>query len=129
MYEVLRGTEQMCIDMIAEPDIAKYILGKLQDFHYKHMKKILEQGNGKIDITQITDDFGSQIGLMFSSEMIDEYLREYYDKNIALARSYNSIVFHHDDGAMTEMIPWLLDRGIQVLNPLQCICQSGILKN
>lgn len=119
MYEMIRGTEQMLIDFIAEPDLARYILDKLQEFHYAHMKKILEAGNGRIDITQVTDDLGSQYNLMFSPDMIDTYLREYYEKNIALVKQYGSHVFHHDDGAMTSALPWLTKRGIEILNPLQ----------
>ena len=36
-----------------------------------------------------------------------------------MIQSYGAKVFHHDDGAMTDLIPWLLDKGMDILNPLQ----------
>lgn len=118
-YQIIRGTEQMLIDLIENPKLAKYILHRLQEFSYAHMEKILDYGDGKITVTQITDDFGTQQGLVISPVMIEEYLGDYYKKNIKLAKSYNAHVFHHDDGAIASLIPWLLDKGIEILNPLQ----------
>lgn len=118
-YEMIRGTEQMLVDLIAEPELARYILYRLQEFSHEHTRRILEAGQGRITISQVTDDFGSQNGLLFSETMIDSYLREYYDQNIALVKRYGAKVFHHDDGAMTSLLPWLMERGIEILNPLQ----------
>ena len=75
--------------------------------------------DGAIDWSQCTDDFGSQSGLLMRESMIERYLGKYYRKNIAMIQSYGAKVFHHDDGAMTELIPWLLNKGIDILNPLQ----------
>jgi uroporphyrinogen decarboxylase len=118
-YEVIRGVEAMCMDFAADPEIADYIIFRIQEFLYEHVKKILEAADGKVDITQVTDDFGCQSGLMFSAEMIDRYFGKYYDTNIALVRSYGAKVFHHDDGAIMDIIPWLMKKGIDILNPLQ----------
>jgi len=118
-YEMIRGTENMLMDMIAEPEIAEYILMRLQEFAHEHTRRILEAGDGKIMISQVTDDMGSQNGLLCSPAMFDGYLRKYYDDNIAMVKSFGAKVFHHDDGAMTAMLPWLMDRGIELLNPIQ----------
>jgi uroporphyrinogen decarboxylase len=118
-YEMIRGTEQMLIDLIAFPEIAEYIFAKLQNFAYNQTKRILEAGEGKIHLSQVTDDFGTQNSLISSPGMLDRYLGKYYDKNIALVQSFGAKVFHHDDGAMTPMLPWLANKGIDVLNPLQ----------
>ena len=118
-YEIIRGTENMCMDMVAEPELCAFIFERIQDFACAHARKILEAADGMIDITQVTDDFGTQSGLMFSPEMTERYLGAYYRKNIAMAKSFGAHVFHHDDGAMVAMLPWLAGLGIEVLNPLQ----------
>ncbi len=119
MYEMLRGTENMLVDFALEPELAKYILGEIQSFSYDHMKKTLEYGDGRIDLAQVTDDFGSQNNLLISLSMIDEYLGDIYEENIKLVKSYDAKVFHHDDGAMIPALDWLVNKGIDVLNPLQ----------
>ncbi|GHU70338.1 uroporphyrinogen decarboxylase [Clostridia bacterium] len=118
-YEILRGTEQMLIDFAAEPELAEYILQKMQDCSGEYSRRILEAGGGLIDITQVTDDFGTQSGLIMSPAMIDGYLGNHFDTNIKMARAYGAHVFHHDDGAITSMIPWIVKKGCEVLNPLQ----------
>lgn len=79
----------------------------------------MEAGDGKIDICQVTDDFGTQSSLSMSQELIEDYLGDYYTKNIALVKSYGAHLFHHDDGAMMSLIPWPDQKGIQLLNPIQ----------
>ena len=118
-YELLRGTERMFLDFIENPALAKYIIGKISEFCFEHSKKILELGDGRITVTQMTDDLGAQKGLLMSEAMIDDFLREYYDKYIAMIKSFGSMVFHHNDGDMCKVMPWLIDRGIEILNPLQ----------
>lgn len=118
-YSEIRGVEQMLTDLLAEPEIARYIIGRLQEFLHEHTRRILEAGDGKIDICQVTDDFGSQSSLLMSPGMIQEFFGDDYTKNINMIKSYGAAVFHHDDGAMSDLVPWLTDKGIQLLNPLQ----------
>ncbi|MCL2422016.1 MAG: hypothetical protein FWD03_09175 [Defluviitaleaceae bacterium] len=118
-YEIVRGTEQMFLDFAADEELAKYVLFKLNEFASAHVHKMLEAADGLIDITQVTDDFGSQHGLLMSTEMIDRYLGKYYDDNVAVAKSFGAKVFHHDDGAIQSLVPWIIGKGCEILNPLQ----------
>ena len=118
-YDILRGIENMLFDLAGNPELAHYILKKLQAFSYEHTKKILEAADGRVDVSQVTDDFGSQSGLLVGLPMLKNYLSAYYAQNIALVKSFGAAVFHHDDGAMTEAMPWLNGMGIDILNPLQ----------
>lgn len=118
-YDMLRGTENMLYDLAANDELADYILYKLSEFSFAHVEKIWDAAGGRVDITQVTDDLGSQNDLLMSPEMIKNYMQPYYKKHINAAKNRGIKVFHHDDGAMTRMIPWLVDLGIDVLNPLQ----------
>jgi len=118
-YSVIRGIEQMLVDFAGDPEIAEYILFKLNEFASAHTRKILEAGDGLIDISQVTDDFGSQRGLLMSQSMIERYFGKYYDENIAMIKEFGAHVFHHDDGAVMELVPWIADKGCEILNPLQ----------
>ncbi|MDR2569525.1 MAG: hypothetical protein LBD23_04400 [Oscillospiraceae bacterium] len=118
-YSVIRGIEQMLLDFAGEPEIAEYILFKLNEFAHAHTKKILEAADGYIDISQVTDDFGSQRGLLMSEAMIERYFGKYYDENVAMVKEFGAHVFHHDDGAVMELVPWIIGKGCEILNPLQ----------
>jgi uroporphyrinogen decarboxylase len=119
-YDQIRGTEQMFLDFALNPTIADYILEKIQDFAIAHTKKILDICDGRADVSQVTDDLGSQHSLLMSEDMLRRFVHKHYENNIKTIKSYGVTVFHHSDGAMTEALPWLVDDlGIEVLNPLQ----------
>ena len=118
-YETIRGTEEMLLDFAGNKEMAEYVLFKMNEFASAHTKKILEAADGLIDITQVTDDFGCQHGLLMSEAMIESYLGKYYHANVKMAKEYGAKVFHHDDGAVMELVPWIIDKGLEVLNPLQ----------
>ena len=118
-YDTLRGTEQMLLDFAADAELTEYILYKCNEFASAHTRRILEEADGLCDMTQVTDDFGSQHGLLISEAMIERYLGKYYESNIAMAKGFGVKVFHHDDGAIAKIIPWLVDKGCDILNPLQ----------
>ena len=118
-YTVIRGIEQMLLDFAGDEEMAEYVLFKINEFTRAHVNKMLEAADGLVDITQVTDDLGTQSGLTISEAMIERYLGKYYDENIALERSFGSKVFHHNDGAIMDLLPWLTKKGIQVLNPVQ----------
>ena len=118
-YSLLRGIEQMLVDFAADEEVASYIIYKINEFCSAHVRRMLEAADGLADLTQITDDFGTQQSLIMSGAMIERYTGKYYESNIAMARSFDVKVFHHDDGAIMELVPWLINKGIHVLNPLQ----------
>ena len=118
-YEGIRGTEQMLLDFAGDSELAEYVLYKINKFASAHAKKILDAGEGLIDIAQVTDDLGDQKGLRMSPEMIERYLGHYYVSNTAMIKGYGARVFHHDDGAIAGLIPWIAEKGCQILNPLQ----------
>ena len=118
-YSMIRGVEQMLMDFAADPKLAEYILFKINEFAAGHSRKLLEAADGLIDITHVTDDLGSQTGLLFSTEMIERYLGRYYEAGTAMAREFGAKVFHHDDGAIQELVPWLVEKGCEILNPIQ----------
>lgn len=70
----------------------------------------------------MTDDFGSQHGLLISPTIFETFYRAPIQCAIDLAKSYGILVFHHDDGDMRPLLPTLVDMGIEVLNPIQWRC-------
>jgi len=118
-YEMVRGTEQMLMDMAADEEMASYVIYKINEFAGKHAQRILEEADGLVDITQVTDDLGTQNHLMMSPQMIEHYLGKYYNENVARGKSYGANIFHHNDGAIFDVIPWVIEKGCQILNPLQ----------
>jgi uroporphyrinogen decarboxylase len=119
----LRGLQQAFEDLPLNPDIADAILGHLFDFHYEQMRRIFEAGRGRIDLTWVAEDLGSQTGPLMSPATYRRFLLPNQIKMAELARSYGVHVMYHSDGAVRPFLPDLIDRvGIEVLNPIQWRC-------
>lgn len=121
-HNKLRGLELSLMDPILRPEFTHYLIQRIADFFTEYHRRCYEAGRGFIDITQVTDDFGSQQGLLISPHMFDEFYRAPIQRAIDLAKSYGIIVFHHDDGDVRQLLPALVEMGIEVLNPIQWRC-------
>lgn len=121
-YMLLRGQEQGYMDLLVNPDIVQYCLGKLFDLAYQDMRRIFETVPGVVDISYVAEDLGGQSGLLYSMAHIRAYLLPGMKRMMDLVRQHGSHVFVHSDGAVREVIPDLIEIGMEVLNPIQWVC-------
>lgn len=121
-HNLLRGLEQSLIDTVADPEFTHYLIGRVSDFFQEYHRRCFEAAGDRIDTTQVTDDFGSQHGLLISPKVFREFYKKPMQKAIDLAKNYDIKVFHHDDGDMRDLLPELVEMGIDILNPIQYKC-------
>ena len=121
-YKMLRGEEQAFVDLVENPEIVHYALDKLFELAYQNTLRIFETIPGKVVITYVAEDLGGQDRLMYSPAQIREFLLPRMKRMIELTKQNGSYVFHHSDGAVREILPELIEAGIEVLNPIQWRC-------
>jgi uroporphyrinogen decarboxylase len=120
LYGYLRGLEASMEDLALRPEMADAVLGHISDFYVEHHRRIFEAGRGRIDLTYVAEDLGSQTGPLMSLAMYRRFLLSNQIKMADLARSFGVHVMYHTDGAARAFLPDLIDRvGIEILNPIQ----------
>lgn len=122
LYKVLRGEEQAFMDLVENPEIVHYCLDKLFELAYQNTLRIFETIPGQVMVTYIAEDVGGQEALMYSPAHIREFLLPHMRRMIELTKQHGSFVFHHTDGAVRDILPDLIDIGIEILNPVQWRC-------
>jgi len=123
LYGYLRGLQRGFEDLALRPDVADAILGHIFDFYVEHHRRIFEAGAGRIDLTWVAEDLGSQTGPLMSLQTYRRFLLPGQIKMADLARSYGVHVMYHSDGAARTFLPDLIDKvGIEILNPIQWRC-------
>jgi len=122
--EQLRGTEQAFIDLYDNPEIVHYCLGKLYDLCYEKTQRLYEAIPGRVLVSWVAEDMGTQESLLYSPQHIRQYFLPPMKRMIGLVHEAGAFVFHHSDGAVRPIIPDMIQLGIDVLNPIQWRCQG-----
>jgi len=121
-YCHLRGQEQAYMDLAMNPDMVHYCLDKLFNLAYQQTARIFEQIPGQVTFSYVAEDLGSQESLLFSPEHIREFFLPRMKRMMDLVHDAGAYVFTHSDGAIRDIIPELLEIGMDVLNPVQWRC-------
>lgn len=124
LYCRLRGMEQALEDLVANPEIADAVLDRIWRFDYGMIRRILEECRGMVDLVYVAEDLGTQNSLLMSPRAFRRFLKPRMTKLIELVHSHGVRVFHHDDGAIRNLIPDLIETGIDLLNPIQWRCRG-----
>jgi uroporphyrinogen decarboxylase len=119
IYKDMRGHEQALLDMRENPEIAHYCLDQIAEVFYQGTVRAFEALPGQITITYVDEDLGGQRHLMYSPAHIREYLFPAMRRMIALGHQAGAYIRHHDDGAISRILPEVIALGIDYLNPLQ----------
>ena len=115
------GMETALVKMLTEPDVYHAVNDKIVDF-YLHANEIFyESTKGKLHAVLIGNDLGSQTGLMLSPVLIREFVLPGTRKFVEQAKSYGLKVIHHSCGAIHDIIPDLIEVGVDVIHPIQAL--------
>lgn len=117
-----RGMEQTMLDIYDNPALMEAIIEKIFEFKHEYNLRMLEAAGGRMDILFVSDDMGSQNGLIVSKETLKRFVFPCFKKFALLAHKYNALLMLHSDGAIHDIIPDLIDLGVDIINPVQPGC-------
>lgn len=124
LYCRLRGMERALEDLVVNPTIADAILERIGRFDYGIIRRILEECRGLVDLVYVAEDLGTQNSLLMSPRTFRRFLKPRMTKLIEMIHGYGVRVFHHDDGAIRNVIADLIEAGVDLLNPIQWRCRG-----
>jgi uroporphyrinogen decarboxylase len=127
-YNILRGYELSLEDLMLRPEFAHNFLKKIHDIFIKKHKRAYSVMKGVADLSQVTDDYGEQNGLLISAKMFNEFFQPLLQRSMDLTKKHGFSVFHHDDGDIRSIIPTLINMGMDILNPIQWRCGDWDLR-
>ena len=115
----LRGFEQFMTDLVLDPVFAEGFLEKILEHQLSGYQRILEAIGSYIDGVWITDDLATQDSLIVSPDLYRRLIKPYQRRLVEFIQQRNVAVVFHSCGAVTPLIPDLIDIGVQILHPVQ----------
>ena len=119
----LRGFENLLMDFYIHPELADKILDITFRYHLEVAKNMARHG---VDMIWLGDDFGSQTGLLLDAETWRVFFKPRYAQicNEAKRIHKDIKIAFHSDGCVYDIIPDLIEAGVDVLNPIQTECMD-----
>lgn len=116
------GFEDFYYNLAAEPEMVHYWAEKITDAYCVILDKILDRIGKYLDIAMFGgDDLGTQIAAQISIDMYREMIKPYHKKIYQFVTNKNPKVkvALHSCGAIKDLLPDLIDAGVQIINPVQ----------
>jgi uroporphyrinogen decarboxylase len=116
--EALRGYEQLMADFLMDPELAEAVLDIPFNYHRQTAARLASMG---VDMIWLGDDIGMQTGMLINPTTWRKFLKPRLAAVIAgiKAANPNCYVAYHTDGKVWDVLPELVEIGVQVLNPIQ----------
>jgi len=116
----LRGFEELLVDMKLRPSFVEELAERLLEWQVASWEEALARVGRRIHLVALADDLGHNKGLLFSPEL---FRRIYKPRLIQLTASIRTKteakIWFHSCGAISEVIPDLIEVGVEVLDPVQ----------
>ena len=111
----LRGFEEVMVDFAEEPPELQMLIDVVLNHNLRELDEMLKKPLP--EIVGFGDDLGMQTSLPISPETWRKYLKPCFAKIYGPVRQRGSYVHMHTDGHINEIIPDLVDCGVNVVNP------------
>jgi len=116
----LRGYEPFMMDLIDNKEIAHALLAMLTDAYIRRCDVYLNLMAPFIHVVLVNDDLGTQAGPMMSVDLYREMIWPYQKRLFGFIKEKaDMFLLFHSCGAVRPFIPWLLEAGVDALNPVQ----------
>ena len=101
------------MDLIYQPPGLLRFIEKMHDFYCRLMTKWAQTD---VDCLSFMDDWGSQQNLLISPSLWRQMFKPMYRDYIDIAHKYGKKVYMHSDGNILEILPDLIDMGLDAIN-------------
>lgn len=118
--EYLCRFDQFLVDLAEDRRKAEALLDKLLEMHLENLEKILDAVEGYVQIIQMGDDLGSQLATLISPKVFREIFKPRQKVIFERVRRRKGIhLFLHSCGSIVDILPDLIETGVEILNPVQ----------
>ena len=118
----LRSMEQFLMDMLLDKPFAKGLLARVEEMVLSLTEALLSAVGPYVQMVETQDDLGTQRAPLISPALYEELIQPCHARLSALIKKKTdgkAKVFLHSDGSIFDLLPQVIQAGIEVLNPLQ----------
>ena len=118
----LRGTENFLVDMALNPEFARTLLEKVTSVIEGLLDLAMRAGGHYFDMIELPgDDYAGNTRTLLSPHMFRTFLKPSLARLVKTIKEHNPDIYImlHSDGAITDLLPDILELGVDVIHPLE----------
>jgi len=115
----LIGQEEFMVWMHTKPEVIRAIIDHVVGYEVAATRRFLQAAGGILDIAYFGNDFGTQRGLLISPKMWHDFIRKPLKRYFDASHDHGCKVMKHSCGAVRDIIPFLIEDGVDILDPIQ----------
>jgi uroporphyrinogen decarboxylase len=120
----LFGMEEYFVKMHTNPAVVRAVTDRVCGFYHAANERFFDAAGDLVDGYFFGNDFGTQLDLMISPALFDEFVLPWFRKFTDQARRRGYQVILHSCGSIHRVIPRLIGAGVNCLHPLQAKAAS-----
>jgi len=118
----MRGFEKFFMDLVLDPGFACALMDIITEHKMRYWECAFEAVGDNLIVVYEADDLGSQRGPLISLDMYKKFIAPCHKKLFNFMREKAAgkyYLLYHTCGAVREVLPYLIESGIDILNPVQ----------
>ena len=123
--QFLYRNDKFLMLLVLDPPRVHDFLDRLVEMHLENLEKYLKLVGEHIDIIVFGDDLGMQTGPQISPKMYREFFKPRHSKMWKRVKELANVkVMLHCCGGVRQLLPDLIDAGLDAINPVQISCRG-----
>lgn len=114
-----RGIDNVFMDIATKNSVYLKLMEIEFQYRYEITERTLKAAQGLVDVVHCAEDLGYQNGLILSPRCFNELLAGYFKEMFEMIHKYNAKVMLHSCGSVFELIPELINLGVDILDVIQ----------
>ncbi len=113
---MLVGMEDLMVYFKSEPEAVRELLHQIMNFQLGIARHYIDVG---VEMIGCSDDLGTQIGLLFSPQVLAEFFLPEYWRLFNFYKEKNVLINFHSCGHVEPLLKNFISLGVDILNPIQ----------
>jgi len=118
---LLMGLDNFCMAAVDQSDRVRALLRRIADYQIGIVRRYLDMG---ADIIRGLDDYGGQKALLLGPRLWRRLIKPELARIVKAAKDGGAFFWLHSCGHVMEIIPDLIEIGVDVLDPVQVLAND-----
>ncbi len=121
----MRGWDDFLCDLFIDKKMAEALMDKITETDIALWDAYLTEVGDLVDVVCQGDDLGMQDRSIISADLYREMIMKYHKRLYDFIKSKTKAkIFMHSCGSVTELLPSLIEAGVDILNPVQIAAKN-----